>query len=118
MFDNPNQYNMFSGGPLSTPTFPPAPGSYYSITGGAPNVPGQVIPPVVPAQQNTQVPFGATHVSDKSAGPKYSYLLGSYEIILDAEYTDNFIINSARSKSIMEKYTEAIARITYFFESQ
>jgi hypothetical protein len=69
-------------------------------------------------QPSLEVPFGAKHVSDKSAGPKYTYLPGIYEIILDSEYADNFIVNSARSRSMMEKYTEAIARITFFFESQ
>ena len=111
MFDNNNQYGIFSQQPnIPSPVAPIGPAA---PAGFAPQVPyARPIPPT------PQIPFGATHISDKSPGEKYTYLPGCYEIILDGEYVDSFIINSARSKSIMEKYTEAIARITYLFESQ
>lgn len=116
MFDSNNQYGIFSQQPnIPSPVAPTAPAAP-----AAPQAPYIYPFPAPPAgiRPTPQAPFGATHVSDKSAGEKYTFLPGCYEIILDGEYVDSFIINSARSKSIMEKYTEAIARITYFFESQ
>lgn len=102
MFNNPNQHNMMQNNmaPIMTQMSP-------AVQPGVPTMFGQPIP----TQQ-----YATTY--KEVVESNYVYAPGAYEIILDKDYVDCFIINSLKSRSLSEKYTEAISRITYFFESQ